>query len=827
MLKNYIITAVRNVVRDRLFSFINIFGLAVGFAACIMIFLFVWSELNYDSWVPDSDRIYRTESVYTPMGREPLPVASVPGPIRDALLNDYPSEIIEASRIFAGPPQSVRVGEKVFQENVNYVDPSFFNIFPMEVIAGDVELALADTSSLIISQRMAEKYFGTEPAMGEIITIIRPVGSADFRVGAIVKDIPDESHMTGDIFALLDPILFEQIFPGIMTNWSAPVAFTYVKLAPGADAEALQSDFADFSDRHGIKPTIASYADYPAHNYFLMHLENIRDIHLDETLVNDMKPHGSISVIYAFGGIALLLLLIASVNFVNLATARSLKRTKEVALRKTLGANRPQLILQFVGEAILTVAASAVIALGLVELLLPWYNGLLNTQLGLATLFTPLGVTLLGMFVIIIGVLSGIYPALFVSGVKPARVLHANKSDSTGSVLLRTALVTFQFSVAIALIAATVILYRQTSFMTSLDQGFQTENIAVIGMPFSSQVHEDSLRFRRELDRIPGVVSTGISSQVLTQPAQGGVAVIPPIGDTRESISIPNVLVGYGFFETYGIEPVAGRLLSEDFGSDILPFDQNQRQGSFEGNMVVNESTVRRLGYASPEAIVGQVMKINTPTGLELNLEVVGVVKDVLFGSARDSQQPAIFYYAPTFLTTISARIEAASVPAVNAAIEGLWQRLQPDNPLNLLYVEDMIDASYDAENRQRNILTAFSVLTVIVASLGLFGLAAFTAERRTKEVGIRKVMGANNMDIVSLFVWSLSKPIVVANLIAWPVGWYYMSDWLSGFVYRIDMSVLPFVIAGVAVAAFGALTVASRTFKVARSLPVVALRYE
>lgn len=826
MFSNYFITALRNAGRDKLFSLINIIGLATGFAASLLIFLFISHEIGFDSWVEDSERIFRVEGTFHPLGRDPVPANTVSGPVRAALEANFPSEIESATRIFQTQQSVLRKGE-AFQETINFVDEDFFRIFSFGFLQGDVAGALRDSRSLVVTAEMAKKYFGERQPIGEVLTLVMPQGRIDFRISAVIENLPQDTHLAGEFYALIDEEFWAQVFPNLFTNWINISSFTYVKLPPGADPAGLEARLPDFADKYNFKPSATSYANVMPRDFVHLNLRNLRDIHLYSEGPGDMQPAGSIATVYAFAGIALLLIGIASINFVNLATARAARRAKEVALRKTLGAGRLQLIVQFLGESFLMVGIAAVVAVASVELALPWYNEMLGTSFSTEMFMTAKGVAGLLALCAAVAITSGIYPAFYLSQVQPGHVLHSNQSSTSGSGRVREVLVTFQFTVSIALIAATIILYWQSDYVRGLDLGYEGENITVLRITSSTDFHGDAERLREELQRVDGVESVGLSGNVPTDVQISSAAILSPMIPGDESTSIRQITAGYGFFQTFGIEPVAGRLISEEYGTDQLPvFTFREREAS--GSVILNESAVRRLGFRNPEHALGQTLRTPVSTNIPtFEVTIVGVVPDFHFESAREAIQPLLFWYVPRGIGTVSVRSHPAMHDAVQSRIEEIWRTVKPDVPLQRDFMTDLIDAQYEYEQQQGRLLTAFSVLTILVACLGLLGLSAFIAERRTKEVGIRKVMGASTHDIVRLFVWSFSKPMFAANLIAWPLAWYFMGGWLDGFVYRIDLDPLPFVAAGVIAAVFGAVTVASRTFGAARARPINALRCE
>ncbi|MEE8370998.1 MAG: FtsX-like permease family protein, partial [Sphingomonadales bacterium] len=618
-------------------------------------------------------------------------------------------------------------------------------------------------------------------------------------------------------------------FPNIFTRWTSISSYLYVRLADGVGPEAVEAGFPAFADRHEVKPQgVESYLEMKPRDFVHFKMLNVQDIHLYSEGLNDFKPQGSVFTVVAFTAIAVLLVAIAVVNFINLATAIATRRVREVAMRKTLGAMRRQIMVQFLGEAGLMVIVSLALALVMVEAALPYYNEMLGSRLSLGVLVTPLGALGLAGFALFVGVAAGAYPAFRISGIRPGRVLHSNRSGFAGSGRLRSLLVTFQFAISIALIAGTIVLYQQTSFVNDLELGYQTDNITVLRLGGSTDGHGDALRLKQALLGIPGVESVGISGAVPSDVNIGSVAIFSPVlpGDT--SVSVRPVIIGYDFFDTYGIEPLDGRLISQDYPSDIIPvYQPPQEPTQADGAVLLNESAVRKLGFENNQQAMGQVLNSRTGGLLDTELTIVGIIPDIHFESAREQIQPAIYYYLPIGVGSLSIRIRPGQYEAAQEAIDQAWRAAMPTTPMLKQHMDQLILDQYQPEQRQSYVLTGFSVLTILVACLGLFGLAAFSAERRTKEVGIRKVMGASTAEIVRLFVWSFSKPLLVANVIAWPAAWYVMDDWLTSFAYRIDLTAPPFLISGLAVAILGGITVAGRTFAAAKARPINALRYE
>lgn len=824
MFSNYLLTALRSLVKDKLFTLINIVGLATGLAATILISLFIQFETSFDEWIPNADRLFRMEATYHPIGREPVDVVGTSLMHRDALLNDFSSLISGVTRVARTFP-TIQHGEDSFSMNVNHVDANFFDMFEFEFVRGDAELALGDNRSIVLTEESAGTLFGDADPLGQVVSVTTVQGVQDFRVSAVLKDLPDNTHFSVQTFILFDEG-FWSFFPSALTSWINLNSLTYLELAPGVSPAELEFLMAAYADRHGIKPDVASYADVAPSDFVEIHMTNISDIHLSATETGDFQLHGSRLVLVAFAAVAVLLVAIGSINFINLSTARSERRAQEVALRKTLGATKGQLMAQFIGESWFLAMLSLVFALGVVWLVMPWYNQLLGRELSMAILFAPVGLLSILGLASAVGVASGIYPAIVMARVSPGRILRSNQSKGGGRGIFRMVLVTFQFAVSIALITSTIVLFRQGQFLGNLDLGYNSDNITVVRTG-GSVLHDQAVQFANRLRQTPGIQSVGMSGPVPTDQAFGSVAVFSPMVQDGDSISVRPITVGFDFFETYDIPLVEGRLFSEEFQADIIPVYDFGVVGNFEGGVILNEAAVRRLGFENNQQAIGQVIRVSNGSGNSNTLTVVGVVRDFMFDSAHQPIQPHLMYYLPIFVGSLSIKYDPDRLEFVNAAIDDIWRDMFPESPLIQQSLDEMLAAQYQVENTQEQLLFAFSILTVLVACLGLFGLAAFMAQRRVKEVGIRKVLGASNSQIVSMFIKSFSWPVLVANLIAWPVAALAMSNWLERFTFRVDLDITPFVLASVLAAAFAAITVGGRVYRAARSSPIKALRSE
>jgi putative ABC transport system permease protein len=563
-------------------------------------------------------------------------------------------------------------------------------------------------------------------------------------------------------------------------------------------------------------------------------LVNVRDVHLGKAQDGAMTPGNDRRTIATFTIVALLILVMACVNFTNLATARAGQRAREVALRKVLGATRRQLVVQFLFEAVLIAGIAMVLALAMVELTLPAIANFLQADLSLSYLGRD-GVLLPVLaLVLVVGVAAGAYPAFFLANFEPARVLKANKSssDAQGSGLLRNALVIGQFAVSIGLIICTATVYGQTVYARTTDPGFQRDGLIQIESVGRRQTWPMLDTFINEIRRLDGVVSVGRSGiGIATRNNTNNGIQLP--GRT-EPVTIGSYSVDTGFFDTMGIRPVAGRLFDRSRPADdsTTPFPQDpvaERALVARGiNVVANELAVKRLGFKSAQEAIGKqvLTSVDPEVGGVMPTTIIGVVPDSRFRSIRDPLDPIFFRYESTGHGAMLVRYKSARPAAVNAAIEGVWKRLFPEVPYDGAFSEEIVGKLYAAEAARATVFAVFAGLAVVIGCLGLFGLAAFTAERRTKEIGIRKVLGARTVDIVRLLVWQFSRPVLIANLIAWPIAWWLMRDWLNGFDTRIALTPVPFLLAGSLALAIAIVTVAGHAFRVARTNPVRALRY-
>jgi len=827
MFRNYVTVAVRNLVQNKLYSIINIGGLAVGLAACLLILLFVRDELSYEQWLPKADRIAAVETTFVVPGREKMEFAGSPGPVKAALEKDFSSDIERVVRIY-DDEEPVQIGDRQFLGDMAYVDPGFFQVFDLPVVAGQREAALANNASVILSQTMARKYFGDAPAVGNTITV---GGTNVFTVVGVFRDMPKNSHLHLDTIALLDLARYKDR-PWVAEHWTSVNTRVYVLFRDAGARARVAAGMPGFIDRNVVFE-VPGLTEKPSS---LMQFEfmPVRDIHLHATKPGYENP-GSYAAVVAFSGIALLILIIACINFVNLATARAMKRAREVAMRKVVGATRGQLVRQHLGETILTALIALVIGVALVELVLSPFNAFLHKQLRLDLLTDPIVLVMMAGLVAVVGAIGGLYPAIYLSRFRPAAVLRANQSSAHGSSRLRTGLVVFQFAVSIALIICTGTIYSQTVYARTLDLGFEHHNRMTLSGLGDLPTKGSGATLKAEIATIPGVVGVAQSSDAPPLRSNNNTLLYPtPALANDAKLLIETLRVDPDFFAVYGVEPVAGRLFSADRTTDFKPA-QDATGPDLSQSIVINRAFVTKLGAKRPEDVIGRVLYEPNEDGKPtIRTTVIGVVPDLYLRSVRTLVTPLAYYaLAPTAefgWTTIN--VQPGHMREAARGVAAIWARLAPTVPIRSSYVDEDLAKQYDADEQRGQIFAGFAVFAVLIACLGLFGLASFSAERRTKEIGMRKVMGASVLDIVRLLVWQFSRPVLIANLIAWPVSFYLMRKWLGGFRYAIDLTSPPLLLgifggAAVIALAIAWLTTAGHAFKVARANPGRALRVE
>lgn len=790
MLKSYLTIALRNLRRHKGYSFINIAGLAIGMAACVLILLFVRHEFSYDRYHERADDIYRVYMDRT-SGEEVIHWARTPAPLAPALADAFP-EIRAAVRIRKNPRTDlVRYGDKEFYEDRFYfADSNVFDVFSFSLKQGNPETALRDPHAVVITEEVARKYFGDEDPVGKVLTFENTV---DFTVTGILDDVPSASHFVFDFLASFES-LKETLGAQRVANWAWVDHHTYVLLEPGSDAAVLESKLPGFLGS-AVPERFASRT--------VLRLQPLTRIHLHSKLKDEITAISDATYSYILSTVALFILLIACINFMNLSTARSARRAREVGMRKVLGAHRGQLMRQFLGESMVFFLVSFLLSGALVYLLLPLFSDLAGKELSLSQ---DIGFTL-AVFVgiaLFVGLVAGSYPAFYLSAAEPVKVLKESLGAGRRGGLFRKVLVVFQFAVSIVLIIGTVVISNQLDFFRNTTLGFDAEQVIVIPLRDRAAMRDQMSSMKEALKQNPQVVAVSAASST---PGTESHMTFPFRAEGMdEGIQLPTFLIDVDFAETYDLQIIQGRDLTERLASDSTHA------------LLINEQATRHFGF---EDAVGKPIE-----GFGEPATIVGVVKDFQFQSLHRPVEPLVL--APfAFYRFLAIKIRPDRVPETLASIEAVWNQFAPERPFEYSFLDETIDEQYKAEAGLGRIFGYFSGLAVLIACLGLFGLASFTAERRTKEIGLRKVLGASTEKIVFLVSTDFIKLVVMAFVVAAPVAYLIMSWWLESFAHRVDVSLVTFVVAGVGAFIIAALTVSYQSIKAALTNPVETLRYE
>ncbi|MFC2166063.1 ABC transporter permease [Acidobacteriota bacterium] len=800
MFKNYLKVALRNIKKQKGYAVINISGLAIGMAACLLILLWVQDELNFDSYHENADNIYRLVIDANVGSHMRAPVAMPPaGP---AMVAEYP-EVLQYAGL-SGPQRSpVIVGDKAyFEEHVGDADSSVFEIFSFPLLKGNPETALKTAYSAVITEDIAEKYFGDADPIGQMIKF---GGDDEYAVMGVAKNVPKNSHFTFDILRSMETRYAEN--RPLMENWLNVSQYTYLLLAENADPKALEEKLPGLVDKY-LGATLKSFGGTLA-----FELQPLKRIHLHSDFMGDISAQGDIMSIYLFSGIALFVLIIACINFINLSTARAATRAQEVGMRKTLGAVKHRLIGQFLGESIVYSLFSLVLAVALILLSMPWFNAVVGRSLSLNVLQVPWLIPGCVGLALLVGVAAGSYPAFVLSSFQPVRVLRGKQKVGTRNIHFRRVLVIAQFAISIVLIIGTMMIYKQLNYMKSKELGFQKEHVIVL--PGLGDVMEKSYQtLRNEFKNMPGVINVGASSLV---PGRGITkSIMQPEGFAPdESQPMDYLNIDPDYISTLGISMAEGRNFSED-----LVTDQTE-------SVMINETAAKRFGWDQPigKQFILSAQVRGQPS--EVRVNVIGVIKDYHNMSLREKIDAMILFYDPSDYRTLSIRVTPANIPQTLDVMKKKWKELMPQRPFDFFFLDDEFDSQYRAEERMGNLTMRFSLFAIFIGCLGLFGMASYTTAQRTKEIGIRKVLGASAGVIVRMLSREYIILVMVGNLIAWPLAYLMMKSWLVNFAYRTSLTLWIFAAAALLSLAVALLTVSYQSLKAAFSNPVDSLRYE
>jgi len=810
MFRNYLKVAFRNLWKNKTFSFINVLGLAIGLGCFLLISLYVLDELSYDSYNKKADSIYRINSdIRFGGGDLHLPVTS--DMMGQVLKKDYP-EVEEYTRIFASSgPKLVKKGNEYIKElNSPHVDSTFFNVFTLKALKGDIKTALNEPNTVVLTKSTAKKYFNSIDVLGKTIET-NDKGTTLYKVTAVVEDVPKNSHFHFDFFFSMKNVDYQW---GTFTSHNF---YTYVILKPGTDPKAFEKKFDQYIEKYVLAEAkqfmqINSMEDFKkAGNKLEYTLMPLRKLHLYSDRSFELSPPGNIQYVYIFSAVALFILLIACINFMNLTTARSANRAKEVGIRKVLGTEKKNLISQFLTESTLLGVLSLILGILGAYLALPLFNDVADKSMSIQVLFSPMILPLLIALPVIVGLLAGSYPAFYLSGFRPIEVLKGKLKLGSKNGGLRSLLVVIQFATSIILIIGTIVIYRQLNYIQTKNLGFNKDQVLIINDAYALNKNIDA--FKNEVLQMPGVISGTLSSflPVSNSSRNDNSYSKEAVMDSKNGINMQTWTVDYDYLKTMGISLAKGRNFSKEFGTD-------------SSAVIINETTAKFLAYDDPigKKIYSAFDNPATPRAYT----IIGVAKNFNYESLHTTVGPLTFLLGHS-RGLASFKVKAENITSLLKNVEAKWKQMAPSMPFSYRFLDESFAEMYRAEQRVGKIALTFAVLAIFIACLGLFGLVTFIAEQRTKEIGIRKVLGASVNGIVQLLSKDFVKLVFIAFIISAPFAWWAMNKWLEDFAYRINISWWVFVLAAFIALAIALLTVSFQAIKAAIANPVKSLRTE
>ncbi len=813
MIKNYFKVAFRNLWKSKGYSAINIFGLAIGLATCLLITLYVTNELSYDRYTKNADRIYRISSDIR-FGGGDLHMAQTSDMMGQLLKKDYP-QVEEYTRLFANDGDKLikKGNEFISEPHVVNADSTFFNVFTLPAIEGDTKTALNEPNTVVITESTARKYFGAVNVMGKTVEVKNGETTVPYKVTAIIKDIPHNSHFNFDFLFSMKNVDYQW---GQLTSHNF---HTYLLLKPGTDYKAFEKNFDQYIEKYVI-PYVQQFIKISSidelkksGNKLEYSLMPLTDIHLHSDFSYEITPSGNVQYVYIFSAVALFILILACINFMNLSTARSAKRAKEVGIRKVLGTERKTLIAQFLVESTITAFISLIIAIAIAYFVLPLFNDVAAKSLSVTDLMSKQILPFLILLPFVVGLLAGIYPALFLSKFKPIVVLKGNANTGFKKSNLRNVLVIFQFATSIMLIIGTIIVYSQLQYIQTKQLGFNKDQVLIIDGAYA--LNKNVQAFKNEVLAMQGVSSGTISSYlpVTNSSRSDNTYSKEAVMDTKNGIDMQTWRVDYDYIKTMGMEIVQGRNFSKDYGAD-------------SNAILITQTTAKMLGYTDP---VGKM--IYAPSNVDGDnalypKQVIGVIKDFHFESLRQKLGPLCMRLGSSN-GLASFKVSSANAKNLVAQIGSKWKTLAPGMPFSYRFMSDSFDDMYRSEQRAGTVAMVFAILAILIGCLGLFGLVTYMAEQRNKEIGIRKVLGASVSNVVTLLSKDFLLLVIIASVLAFPVAWWAMNKWLQDFEYRVNISVWVFLIAGMAALLIALITVSFQAIKAAIANPVKSLRTE
>ena len=809
MFTNYLKIVWRNLIKNKAFSVINITGLAIGLSCFLLITSYATDELSYDRFYPNSENIYRINSDVRFGGANMhMPLSSdMTGQL---MKKDYP-QVENYTRIYTNNSNRLikKNNDYIDENKTANVDSTFFDVFQLPAIEGDVKHALDEPNTVVITASTAKKYFGETDVVGKTIEV-KGDKNPFYKITAVIKNIPKDSHFNFDFFFPMSNVDY---------NWGQITShnfYTYLVLAPGTNYKVFDKNFDQYIDKYVIPyakkfMNINSIEDFKkAGNNIEYSLIPLTKIHLYSDRPMELSPSGNIQYVYIFSAIALFILIIACINFMNLTTAYSANRAKEVGIRKVLGTQKRNLVSQFLFESITMVLLSLVIAIFIVWLVLPAFNNIASKEITISSLFSPYILPMLIALPFVVGLLAGGYPAFYLSSFKPIEILKGKLNLGSKSGGLRSVLVVFQFAISIILIVGTIVIYKQLHYIQTKNLGYNKDQVLIVdGL---SALNDNVAPFKNEVMNMPGVVSGTISAYlpVSNSSRSDNTFSKESVMTSTNGFNMQNWYIDYDYIKTLGMNMVAGRNFSRDFGSD-------------SSAVIINQTTAKTLGYANP---VGQKIYRSQDNGKTMPLTIIGVVKDFNFESLHQNVGPLCFSLGGGAGAGIF-KVHTGKVQNLIAGIQNKWKTMAPGLPFNYRFLNESFDEMYRAEQRVGTLSLIFSVLAIFIACLGLFGLATFIAKQRTKEIGIRKVLGASVASVTKMLSKDFIKLVIIACIIAFPLSYLAMNKWLQSFAYRIHVSWWVFLVAGIMAILIALITVSFQAIRAALANPVQSLHTE
>ncbi|MBB3054119.1 ABC transporter permease [Mucilaginibacter gotjawali] len=807
MIKNFIITAWRSLKTNRVFSFINVFGLSVGLACCMLIGAYLYQELTYDRYAVNANQLYRVE-LHSNGNNSAADFPSVDVAVGQGIKNAFP-EVLDFTRLTRRGPVFVKYAQNEFKENaISIADPNFFRLFSIPVIEGDGKTALTEPKSVVITKAFEKKYFGSSSGLGKAIII----GNDLVKVTGIINELPATSHFHADAFISMATY----VTPNSRQTWSNVGYFTYLLLNKNADPKKLEAGFPQLVAKFVVPEIqhdmgVSLSEAQKSVNSFIFFLQPLTYIHLHSATKYEFEANGDIHYVYIFGALAIFILLLACINFTNLSTASATRRSKEIGIRKVLGSAKNSIVSQFLVESVMLTFLAMLIAIGLVYLLLPYFNNLSGKQIYIGFFLTLKALIVEIVLTLTVGIVAGTYPAFFLSSFQIISILKGNSgAQPANRAGLRSSLIVLQFAISTALIIATFVVYQQLHFMQDKKLGYDKNQVLVINDTYT--LGNNINAFKQQLLNDNRIVSATISGNVPGYNNQGGTEIyVKDLAEkgTRNEIQCGIYWIQNSYIPTLGMHLAKGRNFYPSGPAD-------------SASVIINEAAVRDLGFGKSDPIGKTIIRSG-----QRHFTIVGVVKDFNYTSAKQKIAPLMMLSSNNSNGAIIVRIKTADVHQLINDIKKQWSSYNAGAPFSYSFLDDQFASLYKSEESTGRIFTSFAILALIIASLGLFGLAAFMIRQRVKEIGIRKVLGASTVTIIAMLSKEFLKLIVIASLIAFPLTWYAMHKWLEDFAYRVTVQWWVFLVAGAVALLVAAITISFQSIKAALANPVKSLRSE